>query len=141
MGSDERSEDDVARPGDAPDGDGRDRPADERSDPGRDGANDADGADDVDGAATDGTGAGVGDAATERPGDGAAVAAPADQWHDEPPAGWSEDDDGDTFGAGSEGEDEPLPVEPGDLTLENALFVLLGALTALGLLLYVVLTL
>ena len=63
----------------------------------------------------------------------------ADQWHGDPPEGWSEDKDGGVFGAGPE-EDEyvPPPIEPGDPSLENALFVLLGVLTSVGLLLHVV---
>lgn len=61
-----------------------------------------------------------------------------DQWHSDPPEGWSEDKDGDVFGAGPREGDEPPPIEPGDPSLENALFVLLGVLTSVGLLLHVV---
>lgn len=57
-----------------------------------------------------------------------------DQWHSEPPENWSEDDDGTVFGPTA---DEPEPIEPGDPKLENALLVLLGALTAVVLLLQV----
>ena len=62
-----------------------------------------------------------------------------DQWHGDPPEGWNEEKDGGVFGAGPEEDEyEPPPIEPGDPSLENALFVLLGVLTSVGLLVHVV---
>ena len=62
-----------------------------------------------------------------------------DQWHGDPPEGWDKEKDGGVFGAGPEEDEyEPPPIEPGDPSLENALFVLLGVLTSVGLLIHVV---
>lgn len=80
-----------------------------------------------------------GDADSVRSEDGASV---TDQWHSDPPEGWSEDEDGGVFGAGPEDEDEPPPpIEPGSPSLENALFVLLGVLASIGMLLHVIVSL